>query len=114
MRGQWQEPVRHDADRIPGQEVVAGAGLYHQGWSVRAARVTPLLQVTGAYRGHDGGPSGHPGDSGYTRLIVQPGLELDVSRVMVYAEVGFAAYNNMSGNQLVAKQLFKLNVSYAF
>ena len=41
-------------------------------------------------------------------------MEVSVDRVRVYAEAGFAFYNNMTGNQLVARQLYKLSVSYAF
>ena len=71
-------------------------------------------QVTAAVRGHDGGSMGMPMDTGYTRLIAAPGLEVSYDRVRAYAEVGLAIYNNMSGNQLIARQMYKLSVSYAF
>jgi hypothetical protein len=63
---------------------------------------------------HDGGPLGHPGDSGYTRLFVAPGLELDAGRTRWYAEVSQAVYTNSSGNQLVARTLFKVSVAVRF
>ena len=40
-----------------------------------------------------------------------PGVEIHVSRVKIYAEAGFAVYNNMTGNQLVAKELYKVSFS---
>jgi hypothetical protein len=116
LRAQWQEPVKSKDTYRPGNEVIGVAGTYYKGWSSAAGntRVVPLLQMTAAYRGHDGGTMGHPEDSGYTRLIAAPGLEIDVSQIHVFVEAGFAVYNNMSGNQLVAKQLYRINVSYGF
>ena len=115
VRAQWQEPVQTKDSYRPGAEAIGVAGAYYSGWAAGAtSKVTPLLQVTGAYRDHDGGTLGDPYNSGYTRLIVQPGVEVDFERVHVYVEAGFAVYNNMTGNQLVAKQLYKINLSYGF
>jgi len=116
LRAQWQEPVKSKDTYRPGNEVIGVAGTYYKGWSSAGGntRVVPLLQMTAAYRGHDGGTTGHPEDSGYTRLIAAPGLEIDVSQIHVFVEAGFAVYNNMSGNQLVAKQLYRINVSCGF
>jgi hypothetical protein len=115
VRGQWQEPVKSKDSYRPGNEVIGVAGAYYKGWtSAGGTRVVPLLQLTAAYRGHDGGTMGHPEDSGYTRLVAAPGLEIDLSPVRVFVEAGFAFHNNMSGNQLVAKQLYRINLSYGF
>ena len=115
VRAQWQEPIQSKEVYRPGAEVIGVVGTYFRGWSSPAgARVVPVMQLTGAYRGHDGGTMGLPTDSGYTRLIATPGLEVDVGQVHVYVEAGYAFYNNMSGNQLVAKQLYKINLSYGF
>jgi hypothetical protein len=111
-RGMWQQPVSHKASYRPGNEVLGVAGVYYDvpatgsGW-----KVTPLVQVTAAYRGHDGGPMGEPEDTGYRRLIVAPGIELRVSRVRIYAEAGFSVHDDVTGDQLVAKRLYKLSVS---
>ena len=76
--------------------------------------LAPLLQLVGAYRAHDGGPQGDPQNSGYTRVLLAPGLELDAGRTRVYADVSRALYTNVSGNQLVARTLFKVSVSVQF
>jgi hypothetical protein len=115
VRGQWQKPVKTKDSYRPGNEVIGVAGTYYKGWtSAGGTRMVPLVQLTAAYRGHDGGTMGHPEDSGYTRLVAAPGLQIDVSQVHIYVEAGFAVHNNMSGNQLVAKQLYKINLSYGF
>ena len=115
VRGQWQEPVKTKDNYRPGNEVIGVAGAYYQGLELSSSsRITPLLQVTAAYRGHDGGTDGHPEDSGYTRLIVSPGLEFSTGRFRLYGEVGFAVVDNVSGNQLVASPLYKLSASYGF
>lgn len=115
LRAQWQEPVQSKAAYRPGSEAVGVAGLYYNGWGVGSeTKVVPLLQLTGAYRGHDGGALGHPGDSGYSRLFAAPGIEFDVSRLRLYLEADVALRNNVSGNQLVSNQLYKLSASYAF
>jgi hypothetical protein len=113
---QWQQPVAYKASYRPGAEIDGVAGLYYGGWRFSAAtRLVPLLQVEGTYRRHDGGLLGHPEDSGYTRLYVGPALELDAgSRTRIYAEVAQSVYSNMSGNQLVARTLFKVSVSVGF
>ncbi|HYL01701.1 MAG TPA: hypothetical protein VEU78_10930 [Steroidobacteraceae bacterium] len=112
---QWQQPVAHKAIYRPGAELDAVSGLYYAGWNFAAhVRLTPLLQLEGTYRRHDGGLLGHPGDSGYTRAFVAPGLELDTGSTRWYAEVAQAVYTNASGNQLIARTLFKLSVSARF
>jgi hypothetical protein len=113
LQAQWDKPVAHKSNYIPGQEVIAAAGAYYEGWQVSpAVRIAPVLQVSATYRGHDGGPDGHPGDSGYTRLVASPGVEVDVGRLSAFLDVGLPVFVNVSGNQLVASQLWRLNLSY--
>ena len=112
---QWQQPLIHKRLYRPGFEIDTAAGVYYGGWRFgNSMRIAPLLQVAVSYRGHDGGPMGHPEDSGYVRAFLAPGAELDVGRTRIYADVSRAAYTNASGNQLIARTLFKVNVSVAF
>ena len=110
---QWDKPVAHKAGYIPGQEVIAAIGAYYEGWQVASTvKVAPVLQISATYRGHDGGAFGHPGDSGYTRLLATPGIEADVGRVSVFLDVGLPVFVNVSGNQLVSSAFWRLNLSY--
>jgi len=112
---QWDQPIQHKADYRPGNEVIAVAGAYYEGWQVASdIKIAPVLEVSAGYRGHDGGSLGHPGDSGYTRVLVTPGVEADYKHVSVYFDVGLPVYVNTSGNQLVASQFYRMNVSYHF
>ncbi|HYL03784.1 MAG TPA: hypothetical protein VEU54_10255 [Steroidobacteraceae bacterium] len=112
---QWEQPVAHKAIYRPGAEIDAVVGTYYRGWNFGGSvRITPVLQIEGAYRRHDGGTLGQPQDSGYTRAFLTPGIELDTGNVRIYADVANAVYTNSSGNQLMARTLFKLNISAAF
>jgi hypothetical protein len=114
VQSQWDLPVRARAVYRPGAELVGVAGGYYSGWQIGPVRVAPIAQLTAAWRGHDGGALGHPGDSGYTRLLATPGLELGLGRSRLYLDVAYSLYDNVSGNQLVARRLYKLNFSYGF
>ena len=115
VRGQWQEPLQSKANYRPGNELIGVVGVYYQGWAhADTLAITPILQMTAAYRGHDGGPDGHPEDSGYTRLLVSPGIEIHMSKIRIYAEAGFALHDNVSGNQLVSRRNYKLSMFYSF
>lgn len=111
---QWEQPIEHKSVYRPGSEVNAVAGIYYTGWTFGSAKLAPVLQVNGSYRRHDGGLLGRPNDSGYTRAFVTPGLELDAGGARFYADVALPVYTNVSGNQLVATALFKVNVSVSF
>lgn len=111
----WDKPVAHKSDYRPGAEVDGVLGTYYDGWRFAGSlHLAPILQLVGAYRAHDGGPQGDAQNSGYTRVLLTPGLELDVGRTRVYADVSRALYTNVSGEQLVARTLFKVSVSVQF
>ncbi len=110
---QWQQPLAHASRYRPGSEINAVTGIYYHGWNFgNSARLAPVLQVSASYRRHDGGPLGHPEDSGYARAFIRPGVELQAGKSRIYADVGLPFYTNTSGNQLVATTLFRLNVSF--
>jgi len=115
LQAQWDEPISHMSNYRPGNEVVATAGAYYEGWQVSpTVKIAPVLQLNGTYRGRDGGPDGHPEDSGYTRVLVTPGVEVDLNRVSVFLDVGLPVYTNVNGNQLVGSQFWRMNMSYKF
>jgi hypothetical protein len=53
-------------------------------------------------------------DSGYERVLLSPGVELDIHPVTIYADAEFDVVQFSRGDQLVAPVLFKLSVSYMF
>jgi hypothetical protein len=115
IQAQWDQPVAHKDNYRPGAEGVAVAGAYYEGWSFASGwKLAPVGQVRAIYRRQDGGPDGLPDETGYSRILVSPGLELDAGKFRLYADVALPLYTNVRGNQLVANELWKLNLSYHF
>ncbi len=115
VQGQWDQPVAHQDNYRPGAEGVAVLGLYFEGWSTHAAlKFSPIAQLRAVYRRPDGGADALAADTGYSRLLVSPGLELAQGNVRVYADVALPLYTNARGNQLFANEMWKLNASYHF
>jgi len=98
----------------PGAELDAVIGLSYNEWSVGGVKIAPVLEAVGSYRLHDSGINSNRPDSGYQRLLIAPGFEVDVADFRVYANVALPVYQHVTGNQLVAPALVKLNVSYSF
>jgi hypothetical protein len=98
----------------PGAELDAVAGVSYNNWSVGNVKVAPVLQAIVSYRQRDSGPQSDRPDSGYNRLLIAPGFEVDVNQFTVFANVGVPVYQHTNGEQLTAPVLFKLNVSYSF
>jgi hypothetical protein len=107
-------PTLKRGDYRPGLEVDAAAGIYYDGLSLGRAKISPVAQVIGSWRGRDNGAAAAPDDSGYQRVLLSPGIEVHLHPVKIYADVELPVYQNMNGNQLVAPALFKLSVSYMF
>ena len=77
-------------------------------------RVTPIAEVENLYRSRDRGWAADPTDSGYERILITPGIELDYKKVMLFFDVGFPVYQYTNGDQLVTSALYKVTVSYMF
>ena len=110
----WDQPLAEQGGYRPGAEVDAAAGVYYTFQNIPSDfAVAPMLQLIGSHRAHDGGPASNPGDSGYDRLMISPGVEVDAGSWKLYGDVEFPVYQDMRGNQLVAPQLFKVILSHA-
>jgi len=115
VQAQLQEVVSNRAIYRPGSEIVTTTGVYYEGWQLSPnAKIAPVLQLNATYRGHDGGLEGRPQDSGYTRLMVAPGMQMDVGRVSMFIDVGLPMRTNVSGDQLVSSHFWRVNLSYHF
>ena len=108
------EPVAVQDGYRPGGELDAVVGVSYNNWSVGNVKIAPVLEVIGSYRLHDSGINSNRSDSGYERLLIAPGCEVDISQFKVYANVALPVYQHVTGEQLTAPVLVKLNVSYSF
>jgi hypothetical protein len=113
-QAEFDLPVLTQADYRPGFELDAAAGIDYKGWSFGRLRISPLAQVIISERTGDYGAAASADNSGYTRLLLSPGIEFHFHPVKVYADVELPVFQHVTGNQVVAPALFKLNVSYMF
>jgi hypothetical protein len=108
-------PVLSRNNYRPGLESDAALGIYYNGLAIRHLSITPIGQILGSVRARDtGAESANPVASGYERIFLSPGIEFDLHPVMLYADVELPVYEHITGNQLVASNLFKMIVSYRF
>ena len=115
LHAQWDEPVSHSTGYRPGREFTGNAGAYYEGWALSpTVKIAPVLQLSASYREHDGGELAMPDDSGYSRMLVTPGVEVDAGKVTAYLDVGLPLYTNVRGNQLISSQFWRFNLSYRF
>jgi hypothetical protein len=122
VQGEADLPVLTQADYRPGFELDAAAGIDYTGISLGRLHVSPLAQVILSERTRDlgndaagGANDGNDGiNSGYTRVLLSPGIEFHLHPVKLYADVEIPVFQHVAGNQLVASALFKVNLSYMF
>jgi hypothetical protein len=99
----------------PGAEFDSALGVYYTGLKFGNVMVTPLAQVLASIRRQDSGSAAaDPVGSGYQRILLSPGVEVDVHPFMFYADVELPVYQNVNGDQLVGSFLIKGSVSYRF
>jgi len=114
LQDNLDQPFLTQGGYRPGTENDAAVGIYYNGWSSAGIKVTPVAEVLNSYRSRDRGWAADPTDSGYERVMLTPGLELDYKRAMIFFDVGFPVYQYTNGNQLVSSALYKVTVSYMF
>jgi hypothetical protein len=108
-------PVLIQDQYRPGDEVDGAVGIYFNGLSLGRVGITPIAQIIGSARGQDSGAnSANPVASGYERVLLSPGIEIDLHPVMLYADVELPVYQRFTGDQLSAAYLVKMVVSYKF
>jgi hypothetical protein len=108
-------PVLSQVQYRPGTEFDAAIGAYYNGLRLGRLLISPIGQLKLSVRSRDtGANSADPVASGFVRVLAAPGLELDLHPVRVYTDVELPLYYHFTGDQLVARTLFRLNVSYMF
>ena len=115
VQGTWQKPFMSVKDYRPGQEFNIAAGAYYDFGRVgEFSKVAPLLQLIGSNKSKDRGANADILNSGYSRVLFSPGIELDTKDFKFYADVELPIFNNVNGNQLAVEQIFKFIVGYKF
>ncbi len=109
-------PVASQGGYRPGSEVDGAAGVsYGDGRLIGGLfRISPVLQVVASQRTKDTGPAANPDGSGYTRILIAPGVQVSLGQWSLYGSVQFPIYQHVNGEQLVAPALFQMKVSRSF
>jgi len=114
VQGEFDLPVLTQGDYRPGFEFDGAAGVNCQGFRVGRANIAPVAQALFSERTRDYGAAANSVNSGYTRLLLSPGIEVHLHPIKIYADVEVPVFQDFNGNQLAAPYLFKLSVSYMF
>ncbi len=108
-------PLWEQDQYTPGREVDGAVGTYYTFGKVGPLKeLAPMLTFLASDRTRDTGNNAAPGDSGYTRFIVAPGVETKLGIIRVYADIEVPFFQNMRGYQLTAPFASKLILSYSF
>jgi hypothetical protein len=111
---QWDQPVFAAAGFRPGAEIDALLGAYYGGWEFGGVRLAPLAELVDTLRMRDSGSFADSPNSGYARILVAPGFELDAASWRFNGSVGFPVAQHVNGDQLTAPYFFKFSAGYAF
>ncbi len=114
INGQLDLPALTADGYDPGSEIGAVAGVYYNGWRAGHAKIAPVAQAIATHRWCDHGAAGDPENTGYDRVLLSPGVEVDRGNASLYADVAFPVYQDVKGNQLAASALLTFRMSFSF
>jgi hypothetical protein len=116
MQAQFEVPFATQGGYRPGNELDGDLGINYTVWTSADGkyRLSPLMQLIGSTRAEDSGREADPPNSGYSRLLLSPGVEFDALDWKLYGDVEFPVYQYLNGDQLTAPALFKVVVSHRF
>ncbi len=111
----WQHALNYRAGYRPGDDFNGAFGVYYEPGQVGdKLTLVPVLQLIASHRNRDSGPQADPDNTGYSRLLIAPGVEVKAASWKLYGDVELPIYQRVNGDQLVAPALFKLILSRSF
>ena len=114
-QAEWDQPILARDQYRPGAEIDSAGGIYYSGWRICGAKITPVLQGIASARASDRGlNAADPVASGYRRLLVSPGVEINLHPWSVYVDAELPVWQQFTGNQLAAPVLYKVIISHMF
>jgi len=114
LNARYTTAVAEQGGYRPGDELDGIAGVSYDAGAVAGVEISPMVQTIGSFRRHDSESQSDPFNSGYSRVLIGPGVDLAFGNWVVHAEADLPVYQNMIGNQLTAPVLIKTNLSYNF
>ena len=107
-------PMATQAGYRPGAELDSALGFYVDGIHLGKVQIQPLGQMLVSNRASDQGPNANPQNSGYQRVLLSPGFQIDIHPIRIYADAELPVIQSVVGQQLVSQCMVKVNVSYMF
>jgi hypothetical protein len=125
VQAKYQAAVASQGQYRPGDEFDSALGVTYDLGSVGPlTRVAPVLQLLNSYRQHDTGANADPLNSGYERVLIDPGVSVRIKKLRLDADVAIPLYQHTNAapnveiegtsGQLVAKTLLKFQATYDF
>ncbi len=125
VQGKYQFAVATHNSYRPGNELDAAVGAtYDFGAMGPFSDVMPLLQFVNSWRTHDQGLNADPLNSGYERVLIAPGFEVQFQKFRLFADVELPIYQYTNAaasvaiegtsGQLVASALYGIQLAYDF
>jgi hypothetical protein len=111
----WQHALLTQGGYRPGDELNTAAGItYDFGPLGKLTELAPVLELINSERWKDTGPAANTPNTGYSRILLAPGIETGVGNFRIFADLGLPLYVDMNGNQVVSRLFPKLVMSYMF
>jgi hypothetical protein len=108
----WQHASNTRDGYRPGDNLDINIAVHYDKLA-QYSKFVPFLQVIASFRSADNGPNADVDNTGYQRLYLSPGLEINVSRMVnIYGDFRIPLLTKVSGYQLVAPSLLNITVSY--
>lgn len=114
LQGRYQFPLANQGGYRPGSEWNGIVGVSYDAGMFAGADIAPVIQLIGSTRSHDSSWAADPLNSGYSHLLVAPGVDVGIGNWVVHTEVDLPVFQNVIGNQLVAPVLVKFSLAYLF
>jgi len=110
----FDQPVMIQHQYRPGAEVDGITGIFKPDRAGGNTRVIPFLQLIGSYRLRDTNVQADTYDSGYTRFLLAPAVEVHAGGLKFFGQVAVPIYQVTRGDQLVTADLVKFSVGKDF
>ena len=107
----WMHALNTRDEYRPGDGLDITVAAHYDGL-IKDYHLVPMMQLIGSFRGSDSGSNAEPDNSGYQRLFLAPGLEVNaMGSLRMYLDVRIPLVTHVTGVQLVAPYLTNLTLS---
>ncbi len=108
----WQHPLDLREGYRPGDSFDMTLGIDYNDL-LESYHIVPLFQIIASFKGSDSGANSDPANTGYTRLYVSPGVEVNIVKdLQLYADLRLPVLTRTTGYQLVAPALLEVTLGY--